>query len=77
MAFGLNQSQLREAGSISKRLAHDWRELMVGVEGYLIDRGRVGLDRQAVVWGDMVGRRNSQLPSISPVTSLIVLCFQD
>jgi hypothetical protein len=50
---------------------------MIGVEGYLLDRGRVGLDRQAVVWGDMVGRRSSQLLSISPVTSLIVLCFPD
>lgn len=52
--FGLQTAQVDEAGKISKVLAKDWRELLVGSEGFLVGRGRAGLERHNVVWGDMV-----------------------
>ncbi len=54
ITFGLSSRQLDEAGSILGQLASDWTELLVGSEGYLTAPGRVGLDKQAVVWGEMV-----------------------
>lgn len=54
ITFGLSSKQTDEAGSILQQLASDWIELVAGSEGYLTAPGRVGLDRQAVVWGEMV-----------------------
>lgn len=54
MTFGLNTKQLRDAGNILQQLAEDWTELLVGSEGYLTGHGRAGLEKQAVVWGEMV-----------------------
>lgn len=54
ITFGLTSTLLDEAGSILQKLSSDWKELVVGNEGYLTGPGRVGLDRQAVVWGEMV-----------------------
>jgi hypothetical protein len=54
ITFGLNPSQLDEAGSILQQLGSGWTELVVGSEGYLTAPGRIGLDKQAVVWGEMV-----------------------
>jgi hypothetical protein len=54
ITFGLNPSQLDEAGSILQQLGSGWTELVVGNEGYLTAPGRIGLDKQAVVWGEMV-----------------------
>ncbi|KAF2087170.1 hypothetical protein K490DRAFT_42796 [Saccharata proteae CBS 121410] len=53
ITFGLNAEQTRAAGSILQELARDWRELQVGSEGFLSGRGRGGLHRQQVVWGEM------------------------
>jgi hypothetical protein len=54
ITFGLKSKQLDEAGNILQLLARDWQELLVGSEGFLTAPGRVGLDKQAVVWGEMV-----------------------
>ncbi|KAF7508009.1 hypothetical protein GJ744_009906 [Endocarpon pusillum] len=53
ITFGLSSTQLEEASSILRQLASDWTELLVGSEGYLTAPGRVGLEKQAVVWGEM------------------------
>lgn len=54
ITFGLSPRQVEDAGSILQQLSADWARLVVGREGYLTGPGRVGLDKQAVVWGDMV-----------------------
>ena len=54
ITFGLTSKQLDEAGRVLQQLASDWTELLVGREGYLTAPGRVGLEKQAVVWGEMV-----------------------
>ena len=56
--FGMKPEQVDETGQILQELAHDWRNLVAGSEGFLTGKGRVGLQSQAVVWGDqdkMVG----------------------
>jgi len=35
-------------------VARDWRELLAGSEGFLVGKGRAGLEGQEVVWGEMV-----------------------
>ena len=59
--FGMSSQQVQEAGTILKELATDWRELAAGSEGFLTARGRVGLQSQAVVWGeqDTMGHVNN------------------
>ena len=52
--FGLRPEQTDEAGSILRILAKGWRALLAGSEGYLVGRGRAGLERHKVVWGEMV-----------------------
>ena len=52
--FGMRERQLDDAISILKEIARDWRELLAGSQGYVTDRDRRGLFRQAVVWGEMV-----------------------
>ena len=37
-----------------KYLASSWKELVVCSEGFLTGEGRQGLEKQAVVWGEMV-----------------------
>jgi hypothetical protein len=54
ITFGLTPKQLDEAGSVLQQLASDWTDLLVGSEGYLTAPGRVGLEKQVVVWGEMV-----------------------
>jgi hypothetical protein len=56
ITFGLTSEQLDEAGAILQQLASTWTELLAGSEGYLTAPGRVGLAKQAVVWGEMVCR---------------------
>jgi hypothetical protein len=56
--FGMKPDQVDEAGQILQELARDWRTLVAGSEGFLTGKGRVGLQSQAVVWGEqdtMVG----------------------
>lgn len=54
MMFGLNPTQVDNAGKILQQLARDWRELIAGSEGFLTDGKRRGLYRHNVVWGEMV-----------------------
>lgn len=58
MMFGLKPEQVEEAGLILKEIARDWRELIAGSEGFLTGKGRGGLHRQCVVWGEMVYKRS-------------------
>ncbi|KAI9817815.1 MAG: hypothetical protein M1827_000934 [Pycnora praestabilis] len=51
--FGLKQNQSEEAGLILQVMAKDWRDLVAGSEGFLTSKGRRGLYRQQVVWGEM------------------------
>jgi hypothetical protein len=51
--FGLSRSQARRAGDILEVLGRDWRELVAGRQGFLVDRRRAGLYRHRVVWGEM------------------------
>ncbi|KAE8148302.1 thioesterase-like superfamily-domain-containing protein [Aspergillus avenaceus] len=53
MMFGLNASQVQEAGEVLRQIARDWRELVAGSEGYLTDATRRGLFQQNVAWGEM------------------------
>jgi hypothetical protein len=56
--FGMKPDQVDEACRILRDLARDWRNLIAGSEGFLTGKGRVGLQSQAVVWGEqdkMVG----------------------
>lgn len=53
--FGLQPTQVDEAGEILRVIARDWRELLAGSEGFLTGRRRAGLERHQVVWGEMVG----------------------
>lgn len=55
MSFGLSYEQSQEAGSICEELATSWRDLSAGSEGYLTGKGRRGLWKHKVVWGEQVG----------------------
>ncbi|KAI4104218.1 MAG: hypothetical protein L6R37_003387 [Teloschistes peruensis] len=55
--FGLPSAQVDEAGSLLRILAGDWRELLAGSEGFLVGKGRAGLERHQVVWGEMDSMR--------------------
>lgn len=52
--FGLSTEQTNEACSVLQEIALDWRGLVAGSEGFLTTKERMGLYRQAVVWGEMV-----------------------
>ncbi|KAF2685540.1 hypothetical protein K458DRAFT_416776 [Lentithecium fluviatile CBS 122367] len=51
--FGLNPEQMRIAGGILEEVTKSWRDLLAGSEGFLTGKGRMGLYRQEVVWGEM------------------------
>ena len=55
LSFGLRPAQIDEAGRVLRVVARDWRELLAASEGFLVGRGRAGLEGQEVVWGEMVG----------------------
>ena len=57
ITFGLQRPQVDEAALILQELGRDWQELLAGSEGFLTDKRRAGLYKQAVVWGDMVHLR--------------------
>ncbi len=61
MSFGLTPNLVDEAGKLLKVLGRDWRELVVGSEGYLTSEKRAGLHRQNIVWGeqDSMGHVNN------------------
>lgn len=50
---GLSKEQAVEAAAVCKALGQEWRDFVAGREGFLVDRKRAGLLRQAVVWGEM------------------------
>ena len=50
--FGMKPDQVDEASRILQELSRDWRNLVAGSEGFLTGKGRVGLQSQAVVWGE-------------------------
>ena len=54
MTFGLSPEALQQSGAILQELGSNWREMLVGSEGFLTGPGRVGLDRQELAWGEMV-----------------------
>jgi hypothetical protein len=59
----MNAAQTRKAGDVLRILAEEWRDLVAGREGFLVEEKRAGLLRQRVVWGEMdsmVCVRNSQ-----------------
>jgi hypothetical protein len=51
LIFGCNKDQVGQAAGIMRALATEWRELLVGSEGYLTS-GRGGLDGRQVAWGE-------------------------
>lgn len=51
--FGMDKEQTKEAAAICKILGEEWRDLVAGREGFLVERKRAGLLRQRVVWGEM------------------------
>jgi acyl-CoA thioesterase FadM len=53
LTFGATSQQTTRAGRILSELAHDWRELVAGSEGFLTGPERRGMHRQEVVWGEM------------------------
>lgn len=52
LTFGLPEDHSRAAAEVCNELALDWRELVAGSEGYLTGKGRRGLYRHQVVWGE-------------------------
>lgn len=52
--FGLDSAQAHKASSLLQDMTQDWRGLIAGTEGFLTEENRMGLYRQAVVWGEMV-----------------------
>jgi hypothetical protein len=55
MQFGCNPEQLAVAGALLKQLAENWREYVVGSEGFLTTRnGKEFGWRKKVEWGEMV-----------------------
>lgn len=49
----MNEELTRKAGSVLKVLGEEWRDLVAGREGFLVEKKRAGLLRQKVVWGEM------------------------
>ncbi|RAL58530.1 hypothetical protein DID88_003978 [Monilinia fructigena] len=51
--FGMSREQAQDTAKILDILGRDWRELIAGRHGYLVDKKRAGLSRHKVVWGEM------------------------
>lgn len=54
IVFGLQPTQLDEAGDILRIVAGNWRELVAGSEGFLMRHKREGLEGQVVVGDGIV-----------------------
>ncbi|KAK4240178.1 hypothetical protein C8A03DRAFT_31747 [Achaetomium macrosporum] len=52
LVFGCNSQQISQAAVVMRALATEWRELLVGSEGFLTG-GRRGLDGREIAWGEM------------------------
>jgi len=61
ITFGMPASLVALAGETLQVLGRDWRNLVAGSEGYLTEKERAGLHRQAIVWGeqDSMGHVNN------------------
>lgn len=70
MTHGTSSEETQKAGEILKDITQNWRTYVAGGSAFLTDSKWVGLDRQKVVWGDMV----SDLPLwlVSSMCFLIV-----
>ena len=53
ISFGLRPEQVRRAGNVLQVLGREWRDLVVGSEGFLTGPGKAGLEGHRVVWGEM------------------------
>ncbi len=51
--FGLDAPQIKTAARASRILGDEWRQIIVGSEGFLTGKNKAGLIRQGVVWGEM------------------------
>lgn len=60
MQFGLPEDQFDRAGAVLKMLALDWRDLTAGSEGFMTSKGRRGMWKRKIEWGDMVSRWRKQ-----------------
>jgi hypothetical protein len=52
--IGITKEQVTEAGSILHDVNFNWKNLVAGSEGFLTGKGRWGLHRHQVAWGEMV-----------------------
>lgn len=50
--FGMNEQQTTHAGLLLAEVARDWRALLAGSEGYLVDKRRAGITSVPINWGD-------------------------
>ncbi|KAJ5281172.1 hypothetical protein N7478_006544 [Penicillium angulare] len=67
MMFGLRSNQVEEGGKVLQQLAKDWRGLIAGSEGFLIDERRRGLYQHNVVWGEQGTTPRIDIRSDKPV----------
>jgi hypothetical protein len=51
--FGMSREQSAKAARVLMIFATEWRDLVAGREGFLVDKKRAGLIGQQVVWGEM------------------------
>jgi hypothetical protein len=72
--FGLAPQQTKEAGTILREIAEEWRGLVAGSEGFLTEQHRRGLYRQEVVWGEMVNGPAYRTPNTAVLQA--DLCFR-
>jgi len=59
--FGLHGKQIEDAGKIAKMLGEEWKGLVAGREGYLLNTGQEGTVR----WGEMDIMVRTNITSLS------------
>lgn len=59
--FGMNNTQVNQAGLLLEEVARDWKQLMAGSEGYLTNPKRAGITSTLIEWGsqDTMGHVNN------------------
>ncbi|KAL9028909.1 MAG: hypothetical protein Q9196_002788 [Gyalolechia fulgens] len=60
-------AQDEEARDILRILSQEWRELLVGSEGFLVGKSRAGLEGHNVVWGEMDSMTRNSLAWLMPL----------
>lgn len=48
----MNDMQVTKAGLLLAEVARDWKLLLAGSEGYLVDKRRAGISSVPIIWGD-------------------------